>query len=199
MAGIVGKKRVIVLTDGDHRAYQALKVACDRLGLGVVRDTQGNPTPLRGRSLIEAIVQTPGDPVVAMVDDRGDPERGRGERALEEILKSPRLAVLGVIAVAAHTKGVRGVEPDSSVTARARLTKGAVTKEGKPAGAILRGDTVDVLARYPKVPVVGLGDPGKMEGADDPAQGAPATRRALQEILRREGSERNGSPVSSPG
>ncbi|MBX5466569.1 MAG: stage V sporulation protein AE [Firmicutes bacterium] len=195
---------MIVLTDGDHTAYRAAEVACRRLGIGLVRASAGNPTPLRGQALVEAIRKTPGDPVLAMVDDRGDPARGRGERALEDILRAPELDVVGVVAVAAHTRGVAGVRPDASVTAEAETVSGAVDKEGDPAGPVLHGDTVDVLARYPSVPVVGLGDPGKMDGEDRPERGAPATTEALRALLRgkfdEEGREvGHGGAVSRPG
>lgn len=182
------KKPVIVLTDGDETAYQALTEACHDLHCHAVRASKGNPTPLRGKSLIQAILNTPGDPVVVMVDDRGEADLGVGEEALQDIMDSGQLDVLGVVAVASNTPHVEGVRVDGSVTREGRLIEQAVDKSGlSVSNAVLRGDTVDVLAEYTDVPVVGLGDPGKMDGHDSVSKGVPATRRALEEILKRSG------------
>ncbi len=179
----MGKKQVIVITDGDHTAYRAVSAACAQLGLKPVRATVGNPTPISGSALIQAICHTPGDPVVAMVDDRGSANQGPGERDLAAILRAEELEVLGVVAVAANTRGVQGVVPDQSVTDAAEIVSQAVDKQGRTSGHVLHGDTVDVLRDYPEVTVIGLGDPGKMDGADAIGQGAPATTRALKSIL----------------
>lgn len=176
-------KKVIVVTDGDRTAYRAIRTAAKALNLTPVGDTEGNPTPLGGEAVIRAIREAPGDVAVAMVDDRGDAGRGAGERDLETILRAEALEVLGVVAVAAHTRGVAGTVPDVSVDAAGDVVRGAVGKEGERSGRVLYGDTVDVLRRFPDVPVVGLGDPGKMGGQDRPQEGAPATTEALRMIL----------------
>ncbi len=179
----MAKKQVIVVTDGDRTAYQAISAACEELGLAPVGATEGNPTRIRGRQLIQAIQSTPGNPVVAMVDDRGAADTGPGERDLATILDAKDLEVLGVVAVAANTRGVRGVVPELSVDHDAEIVSNAVDKRGRVSGPVLRGDTVDVLRHYPKVTVVGLGDPGKMDGDDSVGRGAPATTEALKAIL----------------
>jgi stage V sporulation protein AE len=181
----VANKQVIVVTDGDKTAYEAISRACKTLGLQPVRATRGNPTPIQGQSLIHAIEQTAGNPVVAMVDDRGDAGVGPGERDLKTILESDSLKVLGVVAVAANTRGVRGVIPEVSIDHDAQLVSEAVNKAGNESGHVLHGDTVDVLRQYPEVLVVGLGDPGKMGGGDAASKGAPATEEALKTILSR--------------
>ncbi|WP_430626284.1 stage V sporulation protein AE [Sulfobacillus thermotolerans] len=64
-------------------------------------------------------------------------------------------------------------------------TKQPTTRSRKPAQD---GDTVDVLADdVGDVPIIGLGDPGKMGGHDAIGHGVPATRRALEEVLQRSG------------
>lgn len=177
-------RKVIVVTDGDRTAYRAIQAAARDLNCTPVGATEGNPTPLRGQAVIQAILEAPGEVAVAMVDDRGDAGRGAGERDLAAILAAKELEVLGVVAVAAHTRGVKGVAPDLSVEAGGEVIQGAVSKEGDATGRVLYGDTVDVLRRFPDVPVVGLGDPGKMEGRDRASEGAPATAEALRRIMR---------------
>lgn len=184
-------KDVIIFTDGDETAYRALKVACKDLGLHPLQASQGNPTPLTGERLIEAINRAPHDALVVMVDDRGDKGKGVGEQALDDLIHSPDINVLGVVAVAANTHPVEGVMVDGSITNETVLVSTAVDKEGDPTSDnILRGDTVDVLAHRVSVPVVGLGDPGKMGGRDSLSQGVPVTREALEEVLRRAGYQR---------
>ena len=185
----VPKQQVIVVTDGDTTAYRGIHAACQELGLTVVKATRGNPTPISGQQLIDAILAAGDDthtPVVAMVDDRGESGIGRGERDLAAILASDQLEVRGVIAVAADTRGVAGVVPDLSVDKRQRTVRRAVNKRGQVDGSVLRGDTVDVLRNFPAVPVVGLGDPGKMGGSDDASHGSPVTLRALRAIVNQE-------------
>jgi stage V sporulation protein AE len=185
----VPKKQVIVITDGDHTAYRAVAEACEGLGLDPVDATEGNPTPIQGQALLQAIYHASGNPVVAMVDDRGSAKKGRGERDLGTILDAEELDVLGVIAVAANTPGVKGVVPDLSIDHDAERVSEAVDKQGNASGHVLRGDTVDVLRNYPDVTVIGLGDPGKMGGDDAVGQGAPVTAQALKTILRNRGGD----------
>jgi stage V sporulation protein AE len=181
---------VIVVTDGDDTAWKAVEDACRALDCHALRASRGNPTPLDGEALVDAVVATGRSPVVVMVDDQGDANTGPGERALTHLLQSRRIRLLGVVAVASHTPHVEGVRPLFSVTADGRRVSGAVDKEGEATGHVLRGDTVDVLAEAAEVGedapiIVGLGDPGKMGGRDRPERGEPATRAALAAILQR--------------
>ncbi len=195
----VPRQQVIVVTDGDVTAYRGIRAACEELGLTVVKATRGNPTPIRGQRLIDAIMAAGDDagrPVVAMVDDRGEPGTGAGERDLTTILASDQLQVRGVVAVAANTRGVAGVVPDRSVDKRQRIVRRAVNKGGQAQGTVLRGDTVDVLRKFPEVPVVGLGDPGKMGGSDDASHGSPVTARALRALLNTNGAAASGGEAS---
>lgn len=181
------KKRVIIVTDGDQTAYRALSEACDSLQCHPLRASEGNPTPMTGEELIQAIQRAPQEPVVVMVDDRGDAGLGRGERALDVLISSPALDVLGVVAVAANTHPVEGVTVGASVDQDGHVVSHAVDKDGHETGTtVLKGDTVDVLQSY-QGPIVGLGDPGKMEGHDALHHGVPATKRAIEEILKKGG------------
>lgn len=185
----MAQQPVIVVTDGDETAFHAIEAAAKSLRLKVLRQSHGNPTPLSGRELVERAREVGGgEPIVVMVDDQGEARLGKGEKALAGVLASEELRVLGVVAVAAHTRGVRGVVANVSVTGEGNVTPGAVDKDGDPSGGtVLKGDTVDVLRDYPGVYVVGLGDPGKMEGEDAISRGAPATAHAIREVLERSG------------
>ncbi|MGC8489229.1 MAG: stage V sporulation protein AE [Clostridia bacterium] len=180
------KSKVIIVTDGDHTAWEAVSAAAADLGLYALPQSRGNPTPRGVAALTDAVRKAPCEPVVVLVDDQGDADTGPGERVLDGLLRAPELQVLGVVAVASHTRGVRGVEPWISVTGSDQRVKGAVDKGGHAQQGRLRGDTVDVL-NGEDVPVVGLGDPGKMGGRDAVGRGAPATREALRAILERAG------------
>ena len=185
----MSRKKVIVVTDGDDTAYKALKDASQDLHLYLLRESKGNPTPLNGHRLVDAVLKSPHEPVVVMVDDRGESGSGPGERALEVLMNASELRVRGVVAVAANTRPVDGVHIDSSVNAQGKMIQQAVDKEGRDqSSSILYGDTVDVLGDDEgRVPIVGLGDVGKMHGLDSVDKGVPATKRALQEILARSG------------
>lgn len=183
------KKEVIILTDGDRTAYRALSEACEDLACHPLRASEGNPTPLDGQKLVEAVKAAPRSPVVVMVDDRGDAGHGDGEDALDALIHSEAFDILGVVAVAANTHPVKGTRVAESVTLDGEVIEGAVDKGGHPSsGMVVKGDTVDVLEDFDGL-VVGLGDPGKMGGHDSISRGVPATRRALEEILKKRGGD----------
>jgi len=50
---------------------------------------------------------------------------------------------------------------------------------------------VEILDRLNIPVVVGIGDIGKMDGADDPDRGSPLTTKALREIMDRSGFVEN--------
>lgn len=180
--------RVILVTDGDGVAREAVETAARNLGLRCISASAGNPTPLDGEQLVGLVRQAAHDPVVVMVDDRGDPGPGPGEQALAYLAAHPDVRVLGAVAVASDTPG-RGVPVDCSITADGAVVQGPVNKAGQPAGGtFLRGDTVGVLRRLRVPVVVGMGDPGKMAGADAAARGAYLTTRAIGVVLRHGGT-----------
>lgn len=179
--------RVIIITDGDKVARRTMELAAERLGLRCISASAGNPTPLSGPELVALITEAAYDPVLVMVDDKGNPGRGPGETALAHICTHPDLQVLGAIAVASNTRRARGVSVDLSVTRDGRVIEFPVTKDGFPDvhHKALVGDTVDVL-RELKVPfIIGIGDPGKMEGADCLKNGSCVTTKAIMELLTR--------------
>lgn len=179
--------RVILVTDGDQVARGVLEEAARRLGLRCISASAGNPTPLSGPELAELILQAVHDPVLVMFDDRGNPGRGPGEEAMAYLCRHPDLQVLGAVAVASNTRRARGVRVDASVTRDGRVIPGPVDKDGYPRSRdkVLKGDTVDVLRDLRLPVVIGIGDPGKMDGADCLAKGSEVTVRAIQEILNR--------------
>lgn len=186
MENCSNKRRVILVTDGDRIAKKAVETAALRIGGRCISKSAGNPTAMSGRSIIELIKQTPYDPVVVMVDDKGNIGMGNGEKVIMDIAKSPDVEILGVIAVASNTEGVKGVSVDLSVTKDGNIVKSAVDKYGCiGAGLKIIGDTVDILESIDVPIIVGIGDPGKMDGKDCRDKGAPIITKAMKEIIKR--------------
>lgn len=180
------KRRVILVTDGDGIARKAVETAALRIGGRCISKSAGNPTPMSGGNIVELIKQTPYDPVVVMVDDRGHTGMGKGEKAIRDIVQSPDVEILGVIAVASNTEGVNGVRIDFSVTKDGNIVENTVDKYGnKVQGNKINGDTVDILESIDVPVIVGIGDPGKMNGRDCYDKGAPIITKAMKEIIER--------------
>ncbi|MBO8168256.1 MAG: stage V sporulation protein AE [Thermoanaerobacteraceae bacterium] len=184
------KKRVILITDGDQVAQEAVEAVARKVGGRCISLSGGNPTPVTGAEIISAILATPYDPVLVMFDDRGRREQGQGETTLAEVVRSDQIEVLGVVAVASNTDRITGVAVDCSVTNEGKIINEAVDKDGFPRldhSRRLLGDTVDVLNRLDIPIIVGVGDIGKMRGNDRVSKGAPITTKAVEEILARSG------------
>ena len=81
------KKRVIIVTDGDKIAKRAVETAATNIGGRSISLSWGNPTTLSGRDIIDLINTAKYDPVVVMVDDRGNAGMGSGEQAMFELIK----------------------------------------------------------------------------------------------------------------
>ena len=182
------RRKVIIVTDGDRCAGRTVKVAATNVGARFISLTTGNPTPISGQEVVKLIKQTPHDPVVIMVDDTGKRGFGIGEQVLKYVTEHPDIEVIGAVAVASNTTSTEGVRVDESVTREGKVVQGPVNKLGSPEKAghkFLEGDTVDILSQL-KIPVIiGTGDTGKMDFADDYCKGAPVTTRALREIISR--------------
>ncbi|MFZ5649796.1 MAG: stage V sporulation protein AE [Bacillota bacterium] len=194
------KRKVILVTDGDMAAKRAVEAAAAKIGARCISCSAGNPTRLSGEQLVTLIKKTPHDPVVVMLDDKGYHGQGKGERALEHLATHPEIEVLGVLAVASNTELTGAVDVDCSVTSSGQISPMAVNKSGDVKNELttsLAGDTVEVLDRLNIPVIVGIGDIGKMYGADDPERGAPVTTKALKEILNRSGYD--GCGGTSPG
>lgn len=190
----MAKRRVVLITDGDTVAQKTVEEVARKINGRCISASGGNPTPLTGKEIVELIKKTPYDPVLVMLDDRGNANQGAGESALEYIVKHPDIDVLGAVAVASNTEGTRGASVDLSISKEAKPVDGSVDKEGEKKPATqkkIMGDTVDVL-NYLEIPLIlGEGDIGKMGGADAVEKGAPVTTRAVEEILRRSGLHGN--------
>lgn len=178
------KKRVIVVTDGDHMALRALKIAAKRTRCRVIAQSAGNPTPLSGVQMVSYIRQTPCDPVIVMLDDNGDGNESGGEQALSVLLNHPDVEVIATLAVASNTNQVDGAAVDFSIDWQGNKVETAVDKNGQVLPSyVIHGDTVDILRRFDAPLVIGIGDVGKMNGHDAPERGSPVTTAALEWIL----------------
>lgn len=187
------KIRVILVTDGDNAAQQAVEDIAMSLDLRCISASAGNPTPISGEEIVHLLKKVHHDPVLVMFDDRGDNYKGLGERAMEYVASHPDIEVLGAVAVASNTPGF-GVVADECITKWGDIVDDAVDKNGDRTvrmseEPIIMGDTVDVLNDLEIPFIVGVGDIGKMAKADDIGRGAPITRKAIEEILMRSGVE----------
>lgn len=188
------KRNVIIVTDGDRVAKKAVEQAARNIGARCISSSAGNPTRLTGEEIVSRVTCSPHDPVVVMLDDRGKQGTGKGERALEYIIRHPGINVLGVLAVASNTLYTNGATVDGSITREGRLVPGPVDKLGHQeprTDRYLEGDTVEILDSLNVPVVIGIGDIGKMDGADDPLAGSPLTTKAFKEILNRSGFGEN--------
>ena len=193
------KVRVILVTDGDRVAQKVVEDIARSLNLRCISASAGNPTPISGEEIVSLLKEVPYDPVLVMFDDRGKREKYYGEYALEAVASHPDVEVLGAVAVASNTTGIVGIEPDLCVDSLGHIVRdAAVDKKGDvrraaDGGKVIAGDTVDVLNDLDIPLIVGVGDIGKMDHADDLARGAPITKKAIEEILKRSGID-YGSP-----
>ncbi len=185
------KKKVIIVTDGDNVAKKAVEKATKEIGGRCISASSGNPTNLTGQQIAKLIAKSPGEPVVVMVDDRGQAGEGRGEMVTQYLYNHPEIEIIGALAVASNSPYVEGIHPDSSVTCQGQVINGSVDKEGKPTEDLLFGDTVENLEELGIEPIIGIGDIGKMCGKDDVTKGVPVTIKALKEILLRNNMEVN--------
>ena len=183
------KRKVILVTDGDEVARQAIEVASKNVGAEAISASAGCPTFWSGNELVNLIIQSEHDPVVVMFDDKGVKGKGKGERALEYVAKHTDIEVLGVLAVASNTYAP-GVRVDTSITKDGQFVSGPVNKFGRRSPRYIKnlhGDTLDILKHLDIPIIIGIGDIGKMNGADDYRNGAKITTKAFQEILNRSG------------
>lgn len=178
------KRKVILVTDGDMVAKEAVEIATANIGGRCISSSAGNPTELSGEEIVNRILETPHDPVVVMVDDRGVVGKGRGEAAMEYMLDSSELDVLGVVAVSSNGKDCNGLNIENSVTKTGDVVNYAVDKYGDNTYSYkICGDTLSVLKVKRDMFIVGIGDPGKMDYKDDVLKGAPITTKALKIIM----------------
>lgn len=182
------KRKVILVTDGDMVAKDAIEAAAANIGGRCISSSAGNPTVLTGQELIVKIKEAAHDPVVVMVDDRGTKGEGPGEAAMAAILDSRDLNVLGVVAVSSNGKDCNGLNVSCSVTKDGDVVKNAVNKNGDDTHSDdICGDTLSILRSRKGLFIVGIGDPGKMDYKDEVSRGAPITTKALQIVMEHSG------------
>ncbi|MTT31230.1 stage V sporulation protein AE [Terrilactibacillus sp. BCM23-1] len=188
-------KNVILITDGDQYAREAVEHAAKMLHCRCISQSAGNPTVQSGEDIVDHILKTPTDPVLVMFDDSGFNGKGHGEQALEYVAKHKSIHVLGVLAVASNSANHEWTRVDVSIDNTGTLTEYGVDKEGLPDLELGRisGDTVYVLDRLRIPLIVGIGDLGKMRGMDTIEQGAPITVSAIKLILERSGYHDNSN------
>lgn len=183
------KRKIIVITDGDMIAQKAIEVAAKKINARTISASGGNPTPLQGRRIAELVKKAKHDPVIVMFDDRGSPEKGEGETALEKLAKDPEIEIIGALAVASNTDAV-GIKCKYCITNTGEITENVVDKNGEICfDEKLIGDTVDILEELDIPIVIGIGDIGKMDGRDNYHAGAKITSKALEYILTYGGDE----------
>ena len=181
------KRNIIIVTDGDDVARSVVEHATVNIGGRCISLSAGNPTMLSGEEILALIKIAKHDPVVIMVDDRGNKGKGKGEKALEEVIQSDTVRIMGVIAVASNGKDKCGMEVDFSIDKNGSKIENAVDKYGNGLDIkLISGDTVSILKKYKAyIPIViGIGDPGKMDKKDDISIGAPITTLALKEMTK---------------
>lgn len=187
------KIKVIFVTDGDRVAQHVVEEIAKSLGLRCISASAGNPTPITGEEIVRLLRTVHHDPVLVMFDDRGRRDKGQGEVAMEFVASHPDIKVLGAVAVASNTTGIEGIKADACIASNGHMVEKSVDKYGmvKKSGGncVVTGDTVDVLNDVDVPVIIGVGDVGKMDKADDIRRGAPVTRKAIEEILKRSGIE----------
>jgi stage V sporulation protein AE len=184
------KRRVIIVTDGDDMAKKAVEEAARNIGGRCISLSSGNPTVLSGQKIVELIKTAKYDPVVVMVDDRGDIGMGYGEKAMNIIMKDEGIKLIGIVAVASNTQRAKGVMVDCSIDKYGNIVNKAVDKDGNPKkNRVLKGDTVNMLSAVEVPFIVGIGDPGKMDGKDNITIGSPIITKAMEEILKNYNNE----------
>lgn len=182
------KRKVILVTDGDCSARHALEVAAHNIGGRCISASAGNPTVLTGHEIVGLVKQAEKDPVIVMVDDRGYKGKGMGEMAMDTILHSRDVDVIGILAVSSKGKDCNGIKVSCSVTKYGKVIERAVDKYGNDRGKKeLCGDTLSILRNMKDMVIVGIGDPGKMDFQDDVLKGSPITTKALMEVMKRSG------------
>lgn len=184
----MNKRKVILVTDGDMVAKNAVETATANIGGRCISASAGNPTILTGQELVIKIKEAAHDPVVVMVDDRGTKGEGPGEAAMAAILDNRELDVLGVVAVSSNGKDCNGLDVNCSITKDGDVVHNAVNKYGDDTRSDdICGDTLSILKSRSSMFIVGIGDPGKMDYKDEVSRGAPITTKALEIIMEHSG------------
>ncbi|MBS4173334.1 stage V sporulation protein AE [Bacillus sp. FJAT-49736] len=183
------KRQVILITDGDEYAKQAIESIAKKIGGRCISQSGGNPSLLTGEEIVEMIKKARSDPVIVMFDDSGFIGEGKGEQSLQYVANHEDINVLGVVAVASNTHDREWTKVDVCIDRNGNLTPYGVDKFGEPEFELQRinGDTVYSLDQLNVPIIVGVGDIGKMGKIDHYLNGAPITMKAVELILERSG------------
>ncbi len=181
------KRKVILITDGDKSARKTIENVAHKVGGRCISLSAGNPTPVSGEDIVKLIKETPYDPILVMLDDKGEIGQGKGERAMDYIINHQDIEVLGVVAVASNTHSTKKIDVDISIDRYGQVLDGSVNKDGYQKAGGLSGDTVEILGQEEVPIIVGTGDTGKMQGYDSARNGNQVTLKAVEEILARSG------------
>lgn len=180
-------KQVIIITDGDQYAQQAIDYIAKTLGGTSLSQFAGNPSVYKSRDIIQAVYEARENPIYVLVDDAGVFGIGSGEEMILALVNDPIITIIGVIAVAAHTKNMEWSRVLLSIDQDGQIIEHGVDKEGVGISEVgrINGDTVYVLDQLDLPNVIAIGDIGKMHGFDDKKKGYPITRKAIELILER--------------
>jgi len=180
----MAKRKVILVTDGDMVAKDAVEAATRNIGGRCISSSAGNPTVLTGQEMVTKIMEAAHDPVIVMVDDRGAKGQGPGETAMAAVLDSKDIDILGVVAVSSNGKDCNGLDVNCSITKDGEVVHNAVDKYGQNTHTDkICGDTLSILRSRHGVFIIGIGDPGKMDYNDEVLKGAPITTKAFNMIM----------------
>lgn len=184
-----GKRKIILITDGDEYARRAVESVAAAVGGRCISQSHGNPSVLSGPAIVKLIKRAHNDPVLVMFDDSGFMGEGEGERAMKYVAEHEDIHVLGVIAVASNTRMAEWSRIDFCIDRDGELTPYGVDKYGVPELEIgrINGDTVYCLDTLNVPLIIGIGDIGKMARRDHYERGSPITRKAVEIILERSG------------
>lgn len=180
------RRKIIVVTDGDQVAREALEKVAKQIQGRVISLSAGNPTLLSGPQLVRLIHRAKYDPVIVMFDDCGNSKEGYGEKALRYVANHQSIEVIGAIAVASNCLKSRGTPVHMALDYQGNVISHSVDKYGRPQyheEMRIYGDTVEVLNAIQIPIIIGIGDVGKMRRYDYYKIGAPVTTKAIQLLL----------------
>ncbi|MDD4571795.1 MAG: stage V sporulation protein AE [Clostridia bacterium] len=177
------KKRVIVVTDGDKTAAAAVRQAAVDLDGTFVETSIGIPTSKDKSAIFAEIAKAEKEPVLVLADDKGWQCEGSGEGLIRQIMFHPVIQLIGIVAVASDTVNGEILHITNSIDNEGNIVAKAVDKNGKTkTDSFLVGDTLGVICGQKQLLVLGMGDPGKMCGSDEPKNGSPITAKAIAYI-----------------
>lgn len=177
-------RKVIIVTDGDSIAKKVIEKAAVKSGCRTLSISSGNPTRITGSEMVRLIKCVKHDPVIVMADDRGDVGRGSGEKAIDYLIKSREVDVMGIIAVASNTKNASGIKVNYSIDKDGKISENSVDKHGNiKMSKVLIGDTVNTINPSSVNCVVGVGDPGKTECDGDMDRECSNLTKAINIII----------------